>query len=247
MAVLELRDVSYTYPDAGRPAVEGISLRIETGEHIALLGSNGSGKTTLARIVAGLLTPDSGEVVLSGNTGSSAWNGVGLLFQNPDEQLLSGDVESELAWGLENLGVPPGEMKARVQKTLGDFDLLSLAKQTPDSLSDGWKQITALAALVIMQPDFLVLDEATAFLDPYWTDRIAEMTGILTENSGLLWISTNAVEGVRADRVILLSDGHLVDEGSPDEMLRRERLEELGITPYDLTVVGDRNVPAPHT
>ncbi|MDP8240091.1 MAG: ATP-binding cassette domain-containing protein [Candidatus Hatepunaea meridiana] len=231
MAILELKDVSYIYPGSTGAALDNISLIIETGQHIALLGANGSGKSTLAGIAAGLFNPTSGEVISSGNESYRGWNGMGLLFQNPDEQLLCQNVESEIAWGLENIGVHPDEMRVRVCETLEMFELTNKAKTSPDTLSDGWKQITALAAIVAMHPDFLILDEVTAFLDPYWTTKIRRMIGKLTERSGLLWISTNTIDAMHADEVLVIRNGQIVTKGTPQVVLNTELLKNAGIEP----------------
>ena len=235
MATLELRDVSYTYPDACLPALERVTCRLETGQLAALLGPNGCGKSTLARVAAGLLSPQNGEVRISGMDTSSAWNGVGLLLQNPDEQLLSADVESELAWGLENIALPPGEMSERVRWELDIFELSDMAHLPPEALSDGQKQLVALAGLAVMKPVFLLLDEATAFLDPAWTNRVLNFTRKLSEITGVLWITTRAAEATAAHRVWLMQEGRIAAMGTPAEMLQAERLEQLGIEPLPET------------
>ena len=231
MAVLELREVSYTYPDSSSPALDRITCRLETGRFVALLGRNGSGKSTLALIAAGLLDPASGSVASNGVNLLPGWSGVGLLFQNPDEQLLAQDVEGELAWGLENLTLPPDEIESRVRKGLQQFGLTDKAHLPPEALSDGQKQLVALTALVVMKPAFLLLDEVTAFLDPYWTKRVLRITRELARDAGVLWISTRAAEAVAADEVWLMSQGKIVSTGTPQDMLIPHRLEQLGIEP----------------
>ena len=231
MALLQLKDVSYTYPDSPKPALDNITFALETGQHVVLLGANGSGKSTLARVAAGLLMPASGEVVMTGFEDQAGWNGVGLLFQNPDEQLLTHSVEAELAWGLENLGLLQDEMRRRIGEALELFELSDKANSSPDTLSDGWKQVTALASLAVMRPAFLILDEATAFLDPYWTAKIKGMVRGLIEVSGLLWITADGADAIKADRVLGLVDGQLIADGNPREVLQPERLEALGIEP----------------
>ncbi len=229
MAILEIKDVSHCYSGAGKPALEGISLKLESGQHAALIGANGSGKSTLAKIAAGLLQPTSGDVVLIGAGEFTGWHGIGLLLQNPDEQFLSSDVESEIAWGLENLALPPDEMQRRVEEVLERFELADKKEFSPETLSDGWKQITNLAATVAMQPQFLILDEVTAFLDPYWTAKVRAMAAELTESSGLLWVTSNTREVLSADRIFLLHEGRLIEEGTPDEILRKGHHNLLGM------------------
>lgn len=231
MAVLELKDVHYTYPGFSQKVLNDVSFKLETGSITALLGCNASGKSTLARIAARLLKPDSGEVVISDESSRSNNFKVGLLFQNPDEQLLTADVESELAWGLENLAVAQDEMRERIKETLKKFGLTDIAKRPPDTLSDGWKQITALAALVAMKPAFLILDEATAFLDPYWTGMLKELSRDLTIEMGLLWITASAIEAAWADKVMIIKEGHIVGEGEPEIILHPERIRTFGMDP----------------
>jgi len=231
VAILEIKNVSHCYSGASKPALEGISLKLESGQHSALIGANGSGKSTLAKIAAGLLQPTSGDVVLTGSGDFSGWHGIGLLLQNPDEQFISSDVESEIAWGLENLALPLDEMQRRVKDVLERFELADKKELSPETLSDGWKQITNLAATVAMQPQFLILDEVTAFLDPYWKAKVSAMAAELTESSGLLWITSNTREVLSADRIFLLHEGRLIEEGSPDEILRMDHLEEMGLEP----------------
>ena len=241
MARLELNHVSYNYPGSPGPAVDDININLETGRFVVLLGANGSGKSTLARIAAGLLKPDSGEVILTGFQGHPGWSGVGMLFQNPDEQLLKHSVEAELAWGLENIGLPPGEMHSRVREALEEYELSDIADNSPDTLSDGMKQLTALASLAVMRPAFLVLDEATSFLDPYWTAKVRRKVRQMTGTAGLLWMTTDAEDAVEADRVLGLKNGRLAAEGTPGEVLQPERLEALGIEPV-ADWVGDDEV-----
>ena len=231
MATLELHDVSYKYPDSHEPVLRKIDLRIETGIHVAILGANGSGKSTLARIAAGLIAPAEGKVELNGAESSEGWNSVGLLFQNPDDQFIASNVESEIAWGLENLNIPSREMQERVRDTLEQFNLQDLARKSPEALSDGEKQLTAIAAVLVMNPLFLVLDEVTAFLDPYWRRRLRSMIDKMKKNAGLLWISTNAGEAVDADKVVILQNGELVHSGTPREILIPNILEAAGIEP----------------
>jgi energy-coupling factor transporter ATP-binding protein EcfA2 len=231
VAKLRFDSVSYIYPGASRPAISEISCAIETGEIIAVLGANGSGKSTLGKIAAGLLTPTSGEITVSGIKNHPDWSGVGLLLQNPDEQLLTHSVESELAWGLENLALPRDEMRRRVNEMLETFELTALRSTPPETLSDGWKQVLALASLVAMRPAFLVLDEVTAFLDPYWRVRIRELCRQFLPSTGIIWISTETRNGLAADRVIVLEAGKLVKSGHPDSVLHDVDLEKCGLEP----------------
>lgn len=227
MASLELRSVSLTYPGADHPALDGVTCGIGSGQFIALVGHNGCGKSTLARIATGLLKPDSGTVEIDGEPLKPGWNGVGLLFQNPDEQLLAGDVERELAWGLENLALPLGEIEARVRGGLEAFGLTCIAHQPPETLSDGQKQLVALAALAVMQPRFLILDEATAFLDPYWTKLIRQRSRELVPGAGVLWLTARASEAAPADIVWVMNRGRMVVAGGPEGPLEASTQRQL--------------------
>jgi energy-coupling factor transport system ATP-binding protein len=212
MPALELNAVSFTYPGSAIPAVDGVSLRLETGSLVALVGPNGSGKSTLAKIAAGLIAPQAGEVRVAnaGSAPGSISRRVGLLFQNPDEQLLASSVVRELAWGPENLALPPDEMELRVRAGLERFGLTGMAELPPEALSDGQKQLTALAALMVIEPDFLILDEATAFLDPYWTAQVRRAAQDLARERGVLWITSRPAETDWADLVLEFSRGKIV-------------------------------------
>lgn len=224
MAILELHDVTFSYPDSEHRALDKINCRIETGRLTALVGSNGCGKSTLARVAAGLLQPQSGKIVISGVARDDDWYGVGLVFQNADEQLLTSDVEGEIAWGLENLSVPADEMKQRVSEVLDLFGLSDKARLSPEELSDGWKQLTALAAVTVMKPAFLLLDEVTAFLDPLWRKEIRQYVRKLSHNTGILWITTDTgssgrlAELMTMDYILVMEDGRIVHEGAPIEI-----------------------------
>ncbi len=233
MAVLTLSGVSFTYPGASKPAVENLSATVESGRWVALLGANGSGKSTLARLMAGLLSPTEGSVTLDGQSLRPEWNGIGIIFQNPDEGLFNPTVEREIAWGLENIATPPAEMEVRVSGVLERFGLQILANREPFTLSDGQKQLTALASILVMNPPLLIFDEPTAYLDPWWKRRLLVTVRESCGERGVVWFSTRAAEAVEADEVWLLHEGRLAERGAPEVMLRNERLERLGIVPQD--------------
>jgi energy-coupling factor transport system ATP-binding protein len=210
MPILELTDVTFSYPDSNVVTIANVSCKLGTGQFVVLHGSNGCGKSTLAKIMSGLLQPQSGIVNNNGGNSVSGWNGVGLLFQNPDEQLLAQNVEGEIAWGLENLGLPRNEMVKRVNETINYFNLTDLRQRPPESLSDGQKQLVALASIVVMRPSFLILDEATAFLDPLWKQRVRRYAQELSDNTGVLWITTRKQEIRDADEVWWMEKGELM-------------------------------------
>ncbi len=212
MSTLELKAVSFSYPESDELAVSNVSCRLETGKYVVLYGSNGCGKSSLAKVMAGLLQPQTGEVIRSNSPTHSGWNSVGMLFQNPDEQLVSFNVERELAWGLENLNIPRVEMIQRVEASLKQFDLTGIRHHPPESLSDGQKQLVALAATVVMRPSFLILDEATTFLDPHWKREVQRYARELVKRCGLLWITTRRSELADADEVWFMESGRIVDK-----------------------------------
>ncbi len=223
MACLELANVSYRYPDTNHKVLDSISCTLESGSLIALAGNNGSGKSTLARLMSGLLTPTEGSVHIDGEPLKEGWNGVGYIFQNPEEQLISQQVERELAWGLENLNLPASDIELRVEEGLFYFGLQDRRSQPPECLSDGEKQLVAIASMWVMKPGFMILDEATAFLDPLWKKRLWEVVRQWSNTTGILWITANMEEARTADVVWLLDRGRIVDSGIPGEILTDKR------------------------
>jgi energy-coupling factor transport system ATP-binding protein len=211
LASLELKNVSYTYPGSSELILNNVSLKIETERIAVLIGKNGSGKSTLSHIAAGLLKPTTGSIEVKGIPAEYKSAHTGIVFQNPDEQLLNANVESEIAWGLENLNIPIDEMKVRVRETLEMFNLKELSQRSPDSLSDGWKQITAIAAVIAMKPMFLILDEVTAFLDPHWTERIKEIVKELSKQIGVLWITSSLKQAYWQNKIHTLQNGQIVE------------------------------------
>ena len=216
MATLELKNVSFNYPNSLNLILDNISLKLETGRIVVLIGKNGSGKSTLSHIASGLLKPTKGSIEIKGIPKNFTGIHTGIVFQNPDEQLLNANVESEIAYGLENQNMPTDEMKERVNETLDMFNLRKFSQYSPDSLSDGWKQITSIAAVIAMKPMFLILDEVTAFLDPYWTERIKEIVRDLSKQIGVLWITSSLRQAIYQDEIMTLLNGMIV------------RLEEKG-------------------
>lgn len=229
MAVLRLEDVSYSFPNAQKPTIAEINCELESGRIITLLGANGSGKSTLARIASGLLIPDSGEVINEFHKDDHGWNRVAMLFQNPNDQMFAMDVESEIAWGLENLGLPQPEIRKRVDQIVADFGMSDFINQLPETLSDGWKQVLILASLIAMEPAFLILDEPTAFLDPYWSARLHDLICNHAGSAGILWICTDPDEAVNSDFVWIMKEGRLIYRGIPEKALDPDLLEKYGI------------------
>ncbi|MFH1569763.1 MAG: energy-coupling factor transporter ATPase [Gemmatimonadota bacterium] len=230
-------ELTFAYP-GGAAALQHLSLCIEPGEHVAIIGANGSGKTTLARCLNGLLQPTSGQLTVDGLSPADpaalydVRRLVGMVFQNPDDQLVSTTVETEIAFGLENLGVPRDEMLARVDEMLRIFHLERYRRHPPHQLSGGEKQRVAVAASVALRPRYLVLDEPTALLDPRNRAELMELLARLRRELGIavVHITQSADEAARADRVLVLCRGLLDMAGPAAEVFSRpERLRAAGL------------------
>ena len=239
--LIEIRNLRHVY-NAGTPAavvaVDGISLTVERGEFLAVVGGNGSGKSTLAKHLNALLLPTEGEVHVDGldtRDRASVWDirqRVGMVFQNPDNQLVATVVEEDIAFGPENLGVPRGEIVARVQEALAAVDMLEYRRHAPHLLSGGQKQRVAIAGILAMRPQCLVLDEATTMLDPLGRREVLETVRRL--NAGgvtVIHITHTMDEAVLAHRIIALQAGRIRLEGPPAQVFDRAGdLEAMGLT-----------------
>lgn len=237
--MIEIRDVEFAYPGADGPrrALDGVSITVVPGEFVVVLGHNGSGKSTLARLMNGLLLPSAGEVVVDGmRTTDSArtWDiraRVGLVFQNPDNQIVGTSVEEDVAFGPENLGVDRGEIRRRVDEALVAVGLAGLERREPHMLSEGQKQRLAIAGVLALRPAYLVADEPTAMLDP--ASRAA-VVGILrrtaAQGAGVVLITQDTAEAAAADRVLVMAEGRLVYDGPPRELfVDTEVASRLGV------------------
>lgn len=225
-------------------AINDISFEVKEGEFVAILGANGSGKSTLARHMNALLTPESGTVWIDGidtSEDDKVWEirqRVGMVFQNPDNQLVHNVVEDDVGFGPENLGVPTEEIWDRVGNALSKVGMLGARKESPNNLSGGQKQRVAVAGILAMKPKCIVLDEATAMLDPAGRQEVLQAVRELnhTENITVLWITHYMEEVTQADKVIVMNEGEIVLEGIPKdvfaqvELLRKYRLEVPQVT-----------------
>ncbi len=236
--MISLEGVSYTYPQSKEPAVKKVSLTIRENEFIAIMGRNGSGKSTLARLLNGLLSPDIGEVTIDGLSTLKPENlvevrkRVGLLFPDPDSQLLSNLVEEEIAFGPENLGLSPMEIRIRVDTALKMVSMEDYAKYPPYLLSGGQKQKLCIASLLAMQPAYLVLDEPFSMLDP--RDRKDLLASLLTMrqelNITLILITHDLEDVIQADQIIIMEQGEIIKATHPREILKMgTRVASLGI------------------
>ena len=236
--MIRVRNLSFTHP-GNISALQNIDLVVERGERIALIGPNGSGKSTLARCIHGLETPSSGEVSVDGNRacdsrGLQNLRGrVGMVFQNPDDQLVATSVEAEVAFGLENLGVVSEEIQTRVTEILGQFKLHPYRKRPPQQLSGGEKQRVAVAAAMVLRPNYLILDEPTALLDPQGTRELLRIIADLHDAFDLATVHITQVpdEAISASRVLVLKHGQLIMDGPPEQVFSEsESLLEFGLS-----------------
>lgn len=235
-AHLQVRDLVYRYDPEAEPAIDGVSFSIQRGEFVAVLGHNGSGKSTLAKLLNGLFLPSSGSVSVSGMDTADAlhtWDirrTAGMVFQNPDNQLVATRVYDDVAFGLENIGVPTEEMPVRIDGALRMTGMLEYSDRAPHLLSGGQKQRVAIAGILAMQPEALILDEATAMLDPQGRAEVLDTVLRLNREQGItvVWITHFMEEAAHARRVFVMDHGRVVLDGSPREIFSRvDLLREL--------------------
>ena len=238
---IEIQDISYAYTLANgdkTQALKHVSLNVEKGCFLTIIGHNGSGKSTLAKMLNGLLIPDEGAVkVLGMDTADESliWEirqQAGLVFQNPDNQLVTTIVEEDIAFGPENLGIPQPELRQRVDRALQAVGMEAFAQAAPHMLSGGQKQRIAIAGILAMEPSILILDESTAMLDPQGRQDILDTVTRLKKerNMTVVWITHYMDEAADADRVIVMEKGEIVMDGTPQEIFSRvEELEEIAL------------------
>ena len=225
--ILQAQDVRFRY-DTEQPnfAVDGVSMEVHRGEFVAVLGANGCGKSTLAKHFNAILLPESGTVLVEDmdtRTDEKLYDirqKVGMVFQNPDNQIVATVVEEDVAFALENLGVPTGEMRTRVDDAMKLAGIYEQRNKAPHKLSGGQKQRVAIAGVIAMRPDCLILDEATAMLDPRGREQVMQTIHYLNRNMGITVVSITHYmeEAAQADRVLVMSKGHVVMEGTPKEV-----------------------------
>lgn len=227
-------------------ALKDVTAQIKKGEFTAIIGTNGSGKSTLARHLNALLIPTEGELIVEGMRTSDAgcvWDirqKVGMVFQNPDNQLVAAVVEEDVAFGPENLGVPPEEIRERVDLALEKVGMTSYRKQAPSMLSGGQKQRVAIAGVLAMKPDCIVLDEPTAMLDPKGRKEVMDTIHELNKKEGItiVLITHFMEEAVTADHILVIDRGVLKMEGTPREIFSQaDKVTEIGLdvpVPADL-------------
>jgi energy-coupling factor transport system ATP-binding protein len=239
--LIDVQHVSFAYPSAGSEeflALNDINLQVKRGEFLAIVGANGSGKSTLAKHFNALLRPTEGRVVVDGMVTEAAENiweirqRVGMVFQNPDNQLVATTVEEDVAFGPENLGLPPDVIRERIGEALQVVDMEERRQQAPHNLSGGQKQRVAIAGILAMLPTCVVFDEPTAMLDPLGRKEVLEVVHQLNSERGMtvVWITHFMEEVLLADRVVVMSEGELAMRDSPARVFHEtEKLRSLGL------------------
>ena len=241
LAFIEIEDLCYKYPSAHEEsdmALAHVNLSIDKGEFVAILGTNGSGKSTLAKHLNAILLPTSGVCRVAGMDTRQAehlWDirqTVGMVFQNPDNQIIAAIVEDDVAFGPENLGVPVDEIRRRVDDALRAVGMGDYRNFAPHLLSGGQKQRIAIAGTIAMQTKCLVLDEPTAMLDPAGRKEVLETVRRLHRDSGItvVYITHFMEEAAEADRVVVMENGRIVEEGTPGEVFCKvEKMQKRGL------------------
>ena len=240
MPFLEFKDVEYSYvggDDELIQALKSVSFTIERGEMVALVGCNGSGKSTLARLCNGLITPDAGQVLVDGAATSDKSalfdirKKIGIVFQNPDNQMVTTIVEDDVAFGPENLGLPPAEIRERVDWALKSVGMSEYATSGPFRLSGGQKQRVAIAGVLAIKPELMILDEATGMLDPAGRREVMDVVKKLNrdENMAVIMITHFMEEAASADRIIVLDGGSKVADGGKELFDAPEVFEGAGL------------------
>lgn len=239
--MIKVKDLTYRYNSMDeQPALNKVSLEIEAGQWVAIIGHNGSGKSTLAKALDGLIEPEAGTIEVAGLklTAKTVWevrNHIGMVFQNPDNQFVGADVEGDVAFGMENRGLARSEMVKRVKQVLAAVNMTAYAKHEPVRLSGGQKQRVAIAGVLALQPDVIIFDESTSMLDPEGRQDIIDLMSKLNqEGFTIISITHDIDEASLAQRVIVLDDGQIIADQKPADLFAKgQALIELGLdVPY---------------
>ncbi|WHY86484.1 energy-coupling factor ABC transporter ATP-binding protein [Neobacillus novalis] len=236
-SIVSLKEVSFQYDEQERYALNHVSLDIYEGEWLAIVGHNGSGKSTMAKLLNGLQFPQQGEITVCGMqlNEESIWDirkQIGMVFQNPDNQFVGTTVQDDVAFGLENNGIPRDEMVRRVEDSLRKVKMDQFLYQEPHHLSGGQKQRVAIAGVLALRPSIIILDEATSMLDPRGRGEVLETVRLLKAEKALTVISIthDLEEAAKADRIIVMNKGEVFREGTPEEIFSMdEQLIQLGL------------------
>jgi energy-coupling factor transport system ATP-binding protein len=240
MKAVEIKNLSYSYSgtENNEKALNNINIEIQKGEFVALLGHNGSGKSTLAKLINGLLMPTEGEVKVFDmlTTDESKLfeirKNAGMVFQNPDNQMIATIVEDDIAFGAENIGLPRGEIGKRIEFALKAVGMTEYRFSTPTRLSGGQKQRIAIAGVLAIKPNIMILDESTAMLDPKGRKEVLKVIKNLNqqENMTIILITHFMEEALEADRVIILNNGEVALSGTPEDIFNSENLSDFSLS-----------------
>ena len=242
--LIKIENLVYRYDDKGKNAVDNLNFSINEGEFVVIIGHNGSGKSTLAKLFNGIFIPTGGDVTVKGmNTkqDEKIWDirqKVGMVFQNPDNQIVATVVEDDVAFGPENLGIEKHEIRRRVDAALSLVRMSEFSKKQPHNLSGGQKQRIAIAGIIAMSPDCIIFDEPTAMLDPRGRQEVVETIVRLNKDEGktIVHITHFMDEATEADRVLVMEEGKIIMEGKPREIFSQvERLKALGLDVPQMT------------
>ena len=248
MALLKVENVSFSY-DKKIPVIKNVSLAVEEGEYVAVIGHNGSGKSTLAKLFNALVLPDSGEVIVDGLSTADKKSvyeirkSVGVVFQNPDNQLVASIVEDDVAFGPENLGVKREEIGRRIDFALKAVGMEKFRHSSPTRLSGGQKQRIAIAGVLALMPKILVLDESTAMLDPKGRKEVLSVVEKFNKEQKVTVINVTHYmeEVVRADKVYVINDGKIALSGTPEEIFsHKQELKNFGLELPLASVIADK-------
>jgi len=246
--IIEARDLVFQYPENDTPSLDGMSLTVRPGELVAVLGHNGSGKSTFAKHLNAILLPSGGVCYVAGiDTKDDSRllelrRTAGMVFQNPDNQIVATVVEEDVAFGLENLGVEPKEIRTRVDQALKDVGMYEYRRHAPHRLSGGQKQRVAIAGIIAMRPKLIVLDEPTAMLDPRGRREVLETVKRMNRESGVtvLLITHYMEEAAEFDRVVILDRGRILLDSTPKDVFSHvSMLQEIGLDAPQATLLVD--------
>ncbi|MBF0600589.1 energy-coupling factor transporter ATPase [Limosilactobacillus oris] len=234
---IKLENITYTYPGASQPVLKKLNLQLPGGQWTTLIGKNGSGKSTIARLIDGLLVADEGQVVVNGLTVTedhltTLHRQVGIVFQNPDNQFVGATVADDIAFGLENQQLPRDEMTRRIDKALARVGMSQLADTEPSLLSGGQKQRVAIAGILALEPQVIILDEATSMLDPAGRQTVLNLLTQLRQEESLtiITITHDPVEMTMADKIVVVDQQGIADEGPAGKILcQADLLHRLGV------------------
>jgi energy-coupling factor transport system ATP-binding protein len=244
MSFIEARGVEFYYSPEEDKVIKGIDLKIEKGSYVAILGHNGCGKSTLAKLLCGIYEPTEGQILIDGmdtvneELSFDIRKKCGMVFQNPDNQLVASVVEEDVAFAPENLGLPREEIRRRVDEALKTVDMTDYAKHSTHKLSGGQKQRIAIAGVLAMSPECIVFDEATAMLDPTGRKEIVAAMKRLNREIGITVVTITHYmnEAVEADRIIVMNEGEIIADGTPKEIFSQvERLKSVSLAVPQVT------------